>query len=95
MKVLSRNVRGLGERKKRILVRDVLLWEKPDFLILQKTKKDRFPRKCIHSLWGGHSVEWACLESVGASGGILILWDGNLFKSVEVVKGVFSISTSF
>lgn len=40
-------------------------------------------------------MERAYLEFVGASRGIIILWDGSLLHSLEVVKRIFSISVSF
>lgn len=40
-------------------------------------------------------MEWVGLDSDGASGGVLVMWDSLRVSVVEVVKGQFSISILF
>ena len=37
-------------------------------------------------------MDWICLESVGASGGILLMWDNRVVKRLEEAVGTLSIS---
>ena len=36
----------------------------------------------IRSLWGHYSVGFVFLKAVGASGGIIVMWDKNTFNLV-------------
>jgi hypothetical protein len=40
-------------------------------------------------------VDWCCLDSCGASGGILIMWDKRVVEKVDVCVGVFTLAVSF
>jgi hypothetical protein len=39
---------------------------------LQETKLKGMSRNIVRSLWGRSHLDWCCLDSNGASGGILI-----------------------
>jgi hypothetical protein len=40
-------------------------------------------------------VDWVCLDSCGASGGILILWDKRVLEKIEDCYGVYSLAVKF
>jgi hypothetical protein len=40
-------------------------------------------------------VDWCCLDSSGASGGILIMWDKRMVEKVDVCLGKFTLTVSF
>lgn len=92
MKIISWNVRGLGSRSKRRVLKEKLVNSKADVVILQETKKDVIQRKLIGSIWGIRYSDWVSIPSNGRSGGILIMWKTKSVSVVEAVVGIFSIS---
>ena len=73
MKIISWNVRGLGSRNKRRMVKDFLRSENPDVVMIQETKKVECDRRFVGSVWIIRNKEWVALSACGASGGILII----------------------
>jgi hypothetical protein len=53
----------------------------------QETKLEAMSRSFVRSLWGRH-VDWCCLDSRGALGGILIMWDTRVVEKIEMCGGV-------
>jgi hypothetical protein len=49
----------------------------------------------VDSLWGCHHVDWCCLCSSGALGGILIMWDRRVVEKIDKFVGEFSVVVSF
>lgn len=62
-----------------------------DIVCVQETKLDVFSR----SLWGCSHVDWCCLDSSGASGGILIMWDTRVVEKVADCVGAYTLAVSF
>jgi len=81
MKIISWNVRGLGGFEKRREVCNLVREKKPLILCIQETKLVSIDVQLSQSLWGGVDVEFSFKPSIGASGGLLSLWDS---KEVEV-----------
>lgn len=81
MKILYWNVRGLGDVRKRGMIKDILKKIGPDMVVIQETKKENFDRKDVSSIWGSKFKEWVFLPSLGRSGGMVVVWNT---KSVEV-----------
>ncbi len=95
VKVLSSNVRRLHEGDKRLQIRNPLKVWKPDLICLQETKLELVTRSYVRSLWSCHHVDWLFLESVGASGGILLMWDKRVMEKVDEAIGHYSFSCKF
>ncbi|RVW38710.1 Transposon TX1 uncharacterized 149 kDa protein [Vitis vinifera] len=95
MKIISWNVRGLGSRNKRRMVKDFLKTENPDVVMIQETKKEICDRRFVGSVWTARNKDWVALPTSGASGGILIIWDSKNLRREEVVIGAFSVSVKF
>jgi exonuclease III len=74
-KIISWNVRGLNERDKRLRISNLLRLWKVDIICLQKTKMESISNNFVQSLWGCPYMDWCRVDSRGASGGILIMWD--------------------
>jgi hypothetical protein len=62
---------------------------------LQETKLDAKSCSIVRSLWGCSHVGWCCLDSSGASRGILIMWDKMVVEKVVECVGVYSLAVSF
>jgi len=81
MKLISWNVRGLGSFEKRREVCQLVREKKPFVLCLQETKMSVFDDIIYKSMWGDVFVDFSYQPSVGASGGLITLWNT---KEVEV-----------
>ncbi|KAK9930230.1 hypothetical protein M0R45_027274 [Rubus argutus] len=92
MKIISWNIRGMGSRSKRRVIKEKILTSKADVVILQETKKEVIHRKLIGSIWGVRYTDWVSLPSLGSSGGILVMWKTNSISVMEAVIGIFSVS---
>lgn len=75
MKVLSYNARGLGGGEKRNEVRRLVCEKHPFVLCLQESKLSTIDDRFIHSIWGGNNFGYSYKPSVGASGGLVTVWD--------------------
>ena len=95
LKICSWNVRGLNDNNKRLQVRYLLKSWKADIVCLQETKLDLIDRKIMRSLWGIPHVDWEYLGSVGASGGIILMWDRRVVEKLDAAVGHFSVSCKF
>ncbi|RVX09479.1 Transposon TX1 uncharacterized 149 kDa protein [Vitis vinifera] len=67
MKIISWNVRGLGSRNKRRMVKDFLRSENPDVVMIQETKKENCDRRFVGSVWTVRNKDWVALPASGAS----------------------------
>ena len=57
---------------------------------LQETKSDNISDMVVRSLWGNCIFEFTASEAIGNSGGILCVWDPNVFvKSHHVISDNF------
>ncbi|KAI8566146.1 hypothetical protein RHMOL_Rhmol02G0017000 [Rhododendron molle] len=53
-------------------------------IVGQDTKLENADVRMVQRLWGNTNVEFAASNSIGASGGILILWDFEVFKASNI-----------
>ena len=51
MKIISWNVRGLGSRNKRRMIKDFLRSENLDVVMIRETKKENCDRRFVGSVW--------------------------------------------
>ena len=72
---------GLGGAEKRREVSALVRERKPFILCIQETKLPDFDASVCKAIWGDDNVDFSYQPSVGASGGIVTLWD---LKEVEV-----------
>jgi len=87
MKILSWNVRGLGGLEKRRDVR-LLVGEKlPIILCIQETKLQICDDFVSASVWGAPPHSYSFWPSVGASGGLLTVWDSDEVKVWDTTTG--------
>ena len=76
-------------------VHNLLHTWKANLVCLQETKLEAVTRGLIQSLWCGWYVDWLCLDFMGLSGGIILMWDTRVLEKVEEVVGRFSVSCRF
>jgi exonuclease III len=75
MKIISWNIRGLGGMVKRKEVRKLVGEKFPSIVCLQETKLALCDDFLCSSLWGNSPHAFSFRPSVGASRGLLTIWD--------------------
>jgi hypothetical protein len=94
MNIFAWNSCGLGMLNKQYSIRNRLLNSNVGICFLLETKKDNCCDSFIRNLWNVATVKWAFLESVGKSGGIIVMWDSSVFEVNSIEFGGQWISLS-
>ena len=55
---------------------------------------DVITQKVVRSLWGGQHVDWIYKGVVGASGGMLLMWDRRVVEKREECMGCYTLVLS-
>ncbi|XP_071718153.1 uncharacterized protein [Rutidosis leptorrhynchoides] len=81
MKIQALNIRGLDvdDKIKTNWFKKLCNREKPNIIALQETKCRKFQENWIEKIWGNNDYKFAVKDSKGYSGGIITVWDTNLF----------------
>ncbi|XP_071728652.1 uncharacterized protein [Rutidosis leptorrhynchoides] len=88
MKILSLNIRGLGldDKTKFNWFKRVCLNQKPNVITLQETKAEKISENWVEKFWGCSDYKYAFKKSKGNSGGIITIWDPNIFNANRVIE---------
>ncbi|KAL4198931.1 hypothetical protein AMTRI_Chr03g142470 [Amborella trichopoda] len=92
MKIVTWNVRGLGQQPKRNAVKGLVLKHSPIVLALIETKQPEPTLQLIHQIWGKRHTQWVSLPANGASGGIWVVWISMDHSLISSHIGVFSVT---
>ncbi|GJY90861.1 RNA-directed DNA polymerase, eukaryota [Tanacetum coccineum] len=84
MNFMSLNIQGLGHKAKKRWIQELCSKNKINFVALQETKSESIDLFSIKALWGNLSFDHAMSPTVGNSGGILCVWDPNMFITEHV-----------
>lgn len=68
IKILTWNVRGMGNRDKRMAICKGFVGA-----VIQETKIEAITDQIVADIWGSPSKDWVALPSWGASRGILLI----------------------
>nr|GEX11649.1 hypothetical protein [Tanacetum cinerariifolium] len=83
---ISLNCNGLGSDCKKKWICDFIKSKRPVFLGIQESKLEVVHLSLIRSIWPFLNVDYGFCVSSGASGGILTLWNTNVFtKEHQIV----------
>jgi exonuclease III len=94
MKTISWNIRGLNGRSKQRILRDCIKTEHPDILLLQETKcAGQEAENILRSSW--RDGEFLYLDSVGAAGGLAILWNPQTVTLLHPFSTKYTLTTYF
>ena len=93
--VLCWNVRGLNSDARQRDIRAKIEESHCSIICLQETKCEQFDIRKIWSFCPRHVDQFAFSPSVGASGGILVIWNSTVFEGELVESQHFSIVVSF
>ncbi|GAU46317.1 hypothetical protein TSUD_243380, partial [Trifolium subterraneum] len=75
VEMVSYNIRGLGAVEKKRAIRKLCLEKRLNILCIQESKLEVVDIDLIRFLWGSDAVNFSFQPSVGASGGIITIWD--------------------
>jgi exonuclease III len=94
MNIISWNIRGLNGRSKQKLLREMIIAETLDVVLLQETKCtlediDRLLPYC----WKQGRV--VLIDAIGTAGGVAILWNTNIMLMENFYATRWSITTEY
>jgi len=94
--VLSWNVCGLGSSSKRKAINKYIKDFNVIVCFIIETKLS-CSDSLVYSLWHGQNIKWFSIEARGRSGGLLAMWDEDLFRvdSIEYAGSWISLFGSF
>ena len=92
LKLLSWNVRGLNNPRKREVCKNLLKEWRCDIVYLQETKFSSVNSAVLRSLSSSPFSDWAVLDAVQSFRGVLLLWDKQVVEKIDVSVGRFSVS---
>ncbi|PWA72054.1 RNA-directed DNA polymerase, eukaryota, Reverse transcriptase zinc-binding domain protein [Artemisia annua] len=101
MNILSINSCGMKKRHKRVWIKDLCFKHNVHFIGAQETKMTRLELFRLKSMWGNFNFNYACSMARGRSGGLISVWDPNVFvkdniwcdESFIIVKGLYIFKT--
>lgn len=82
--IVSWNIRGASRDINRANLRAVVKESKADFLCVQETKVQSWSEKAIKQLGMGFNSGWTEISSTGRSGGLLSVWNKDIFHVSEI-----------
>jgi exonuclease III len=94
-KILNWNLRGINSEKKWLSLAGKIEESACDIICLQETKREHFDIDYIRKFCHKKFNKFEYLPSIGASGGIIIIWNGALFNGHIEFQNEFSISVKF
>nr|GEZ08616.1 RNA-directed DNA polymerase, eukaryota [Tanacetum cinerariifolium]GEZ08954.1 RNA-directed DNA polymerase, eukaryota [Tanacetum cinerariifolium] len=89
---LSLNIQGLGNKAKRRWINELCHKHKINFVTLQETKAENIDLCSIKELWGNLFFDHVVGSSIGCSGGIVCVWDPNMFVKDHVSKSDYFVA---
>jgi exonuclease III len=94
-RILCWNVRGINADNRQRQVRSKIEEGECDIICLQETKCEQFDWRAIRKFCPKRFDCFACAPSVGASGGILVLWNSAIFSGLLVQTEKYGIIINF
>ncbi|KAJ9567283.1 hypothetical protein OSB04_003249 [Centaurea solstitialis] len=77
---------GLGNQIKKHWVKEICKKEQPCLVGIQETKLKEISVQSVAALWGMNDGDFDFCEAMGNSGGLLTIWNKNVFQGEFVVK---------
>ena len=65
---------------------------KCDIVCFQESKVSSCNVAFVRNLWGSPFIDWAVLDAMQTSGGVLLIWDKRVFEKLDVIVGLFFVS---
>jgi len=93
--ILCWNVRGINAAEKWPLIRNKIDESNCEIFCFQETKKESFDSAFIRNFAPRRFDKFIYAPSVGALGGLLVGWNGNLFDGSVIEIQPFAMSINF
>ena len=93
--ILNWNIRGINDPNKWLALRNKIDESNVDIICIQETKMELFDAKYIKHFCPRRITQFEFLPSVGASGGLLIAWNGSLFTGEHLFHNDLALSVRF
>lgn len=94
-RIISWNVRGINDPKKRQLIIGGLRKWKPDIVCLQEIKMECMNDHIVWSLWSSRGIRYYYNPVVEIARGIIILWKKSQFSCNDCFAGKYMLSCIF
>lgn len=82
----------MGDFKKRRKISRVLAQAKPTITFLSETKLSQCSNQLVRMLNGGKDRCWLEVPAIGASGGLLMMWDADQVDLMDPLLGAYTLS---
>ncbi|XP_021979588.1 uncharacterized protein LOC110875692 [Helianthus annuus] len=86
MNILSLNIRGIIGGAKASWVKEIKKSNNIGAIALQETKLESVSKEGLVGYWDDKNFEFASAASVGLSGGLVWIWDPEIFKVEETIQ---------
>ena len=93
--VLNWNIRGINDDKKWLAIANKISESDCSIVTLQETKTESFDSSYIKQFCLRKLNKFDYLPYVGASGGLITIWNDQLFTGQTILKNDFSLSIEF
>ena len=93
--VLSWNIRGINSDAKLLAIRNAIDTSGCSVLCIQETKRESFDLAFIKTFCPKRFDKFVFAPSVGASGGIIVIWNSTVFTGTSWLVDSFAIGISF
>ena len=95
VQILSWNVRGVNDHKKRKVIKAFIKTQRVDLVCLQETELKGTSSERVRSLGVGRSIKWAGVDAIGAPRGILNMWNYRVLQLLEKEDSQYMLSSQF
>ncbi|XP_071694495.1 uncharacterized protein [Rutidosis leptorrhynchoides] len=89
---MSVNIRGLKKDGKVSWIRGLIAKENPVVAVLQETMCRKINARWIEAIWGSNNFCYAVKSSIGRAGGLVTIWDSNVFTLTQALEGEFFLA---
>jgi endonuclease/exonuclease/phosphatase family metal-dependent hydrolase len=93
--ILCWNIRGLNGDDKWPSIRNKIEESSAAVICLQETKMTSFDNTSIRSFAPKRFNHFVCVPSIGASGGLLVLWNSSVFAGTIILQESFAVVVRF
>ena len=93
--ILNWNIRGINAQDKWLAIRQKVEESAAGVVCIQETKRELFGSRYLKQFCPKRLNKFDYQPSVGASGGLLVVWNDSLFSGETISKNTFSISIRF
>ncbi|XP_028119190.1 uncharacterized protein LOC114316706 [Camellia sinensis] len=73
----------MGRKEKRSKIKKIVMERQVDIALFQETKKSKLTEEDVRSVWARGKMEYMGMDAEGSAGGLLCIWDPDIFQIKE------------